>query len=106
MKTYTAAAKQFYRSTQWERTRVLYIQHVDGLCERCRAAGVYTPGKVVHHKTYLNDEKLRDASIALSFDNLELLCQDCHNKEHHHSEPGRRYAFDANGGIINKEKTE
>lgn len=106
MRTYTAEAKRFYRSKQWERTRLLYAQSVDGLCERCRAAGLYTPGKIVHHKVYLDDEKLRDASIALSFDNLELLCQDCHNKEHHHTEPSRRYAFDAEGNVISKEKAK
>lgn len=105
MRTYSAEARRFYHSKQWLHTRELYADSVDGLCERCRAKGIYTPGKIVHHKKYLDDSSLRNPDIALNFNNLELLCQDCHNKEHHHSEPGRRYAFDANGGIINKEKS-
>lgn len=103
MKEYTAAAKRFYRSTTWHRTRELYIDSVDGLCERCRAAGLYTPGKIVHHKIYLDDIKLQDPEIALSFDNLELLCQDCHNKEHMKRLPTRRYSFDASGNLIKQE---
>lgn len=104
MKEYTAAAKRFYQSALWERTRVLYMQHVDGLCERCRAAGAYVPGKIVHHKIYLDDVKLHDPEIALCFDNLELLCQDCHNKEHHRTSRARAYSFDAQGNIINNEE--
>lgn len=103
MKEYTLAAKRFYRSTMWHRTRALYAESVGGLCERCRASGLYTPGKIVHHKIHLDDAKLRDPQIALSFDNLELLCQDCHNKEHHKTNPSRRYSFDAAGNIIKQE---
>lgn len=103
MKEYTAEAKRFYKSKLWERTRALYAQSVGGLCERCLKNGIYTPGKVVHHRIYLDDQKLRVPEIALSYDNLELLCQECHNKEHHHTEPKRRYSFDKFGNIINEE---
>lgn len=34
------------------------------------------------------------------WDNLEALCQDCHNKEHHKQERHKRYRFDENGGIL------
>lgn len=103
MKEYTAEAKRFYRSKVWERTRTLYAKQCGGLCERCLSIGIYTPGKIVHHKIYLDDMKLKNPDIALSFDNLEMLCQDCHNKEHHKTEPARRYSFDAQGNIISKE---
>lgn len=104
MKEYTEAAKRFYRSKIWTKTRDSYAQSVGELCERCLASGIYTPGKIVHHKIHLNDAGLRDPAIALSFDNLELLCQDCHNKEHHSTKPGRRYEFDANGNLIKTER--
>ena len=31
---------------------------------------------------------------------LEYVCEDCHNKEHHRGERGKRYAFDANGNLV------
>ena len=39
-------------------------------------------GYMVHHKEYINTANIWDTNITLSFDNLELLCIDCHNKEH------------------------
>lgn len=39
-------------------------------------------------------------SVTLCWDNLEALCQDCHNKEHHKQERHKRYRFDENGGIL------
>lgn len=97
MKSYTAAAKAFYKSRAWENTRCAYAKSVGWLCERCLAAGLYVPGKIVHHRVHLDDDGLRDPKIALSFDNLELLCQDCHNKEHMARQ--KRYVIDAAGGV-------
>ena len=68
--------------------------------------GIYKPVEIVHHREYLNDEKAHDAKIALNFENLESLCFDCHNKEHHKGKPKkRRYYFNASGLVI-KEDTE
>lgn len=39
-------------------------------------------GYMVHHKVYIDANNIWDTNITLSFDNLELLCFDCHNKEH------------------------
>ena len=39
-------------------------------------------GYMVHHKQYLNKSNIYDANITMGFENLELLCIDCHNKEH------------------------
>ena len=87
-------SKWFYDSIQWRKTRSAYIKHVYGLCERCG-----NTGKVVHHKIKLTPDNINDMNILLSFDNLELLCQDCHNKEHHYS-IGGGIMFDANGDVI------
>ena len=46
-------------------------------CERCGK-----PAQICHHKKYLDDVNVHDPSVALSFDNLEALCIDCHNAEH------------------------
>lgn len=39
-------------------------------------------GYIVHHKSYIDTSNIWDTDITLNFDNLELLCIDCHNKEH------------------------
>lgn len=87
-------AKAFYLSKPWQRTRYAYYKYKCGLCERCGAAG-----DIVHHKKYLTPRNIHDPRITLDFANLELLCQDCHNKEHS-SKYKKRYSFDANGNII------
>ena len=89
-----AWAKSFYLSQAWENTRAAYLMSQDYICERCGE-----PAKIAHHKRYLTRENINDAGITLSWDNLEALCQDCHNKEHHMRKPRLRYKFDAAGGI-------
>ena len=63
------------------------------VCERCGK-----PAVICHHKKWLNDVNVIDPKIALSFDNLEALCLDCHNAEH-----GLRHdiaVFDDAGEIV------
>mgnify|MGYP004499851927 CR=1 FL=1 len=86
-------AKRFYLSKAWEQTRNAYYTYKCGLCERCGEAG-----DIVHHRIYITPQNIHDSNITLNFANLELLCQDCHNKEH--STKPKRYVFDANGKII------
>ncbi|MBR5299848.1 MAG: HNH endonuclease [Bacteroidales bacterium] len=91
--------RAFYKSREWENCRTAYLQQVGYWCERCKAKGIYEPARVVHHKIHLNESNYRDASISLNFDNLEALCQDCHNKEHF-GRTDRRYEVDAEGHLI------
>ena len=49
-----------------------------GVCERCGQP----KGTIVHHKIHLDETNITDDNITLNFDNLELLCIECHNKEH------------------------
>lgn len=90
-----AWAKSFYLSAAWENTRAAFLMSKDYICERCGE-----PAKIAHHKRYLNWENINDTSVTLCWDNLEALCQDCHNKEHHKQERQRRYRFDESGGIL------
>lgn len=90
-----AWAKSFYLSAAWENTRAAYLMSQDYICVRCGE-----PAKIVHHKRYLTRENINDTSVALCWDNLEALCQDCHNKEHHKQEKQRRYRFDENGDML------
>lgn len=70
-------AKKFYKSAAWINCRDAYFVSQDGLCERCSS-----PGLIVHHKKYLSEKSINDPDISLNWNNLELLCIDCHNKEH------------------------
>ncbi len=90
-----AWAKSFYLSAAWESTRAAYLMSQDYICERCGE-----PAKVAHHKRYITRANINDTGITLNWDNLEALCQDCHNKEHHKSTPQLRYGFDADGRIV------
>lgn len=71
-------AKAFYKSKQWQRCRDGFLKSKLYMCERCKI----NAATIVHHKIYLTPANIDDANISLNWDNLEALCQDCHNKEH------------------------
>lgn len=98
-----AYSRAFYNSTAWKTCREAYKHKAVYLCERCGG-----PGVIVHHKNYISPENIDDPQVLLSFDNLELLCRACHDKEH--GEPlkhagrkkkqaGGRYKIDADGKV-------
>lgn len=84
---------QFYSTQKWRDVRAAYRKSVGGLCERCLACGLIRPGRFVHHKIHLTDDNVDDPAVALAFENLELLCTDCHAAEH----DSHRYVIDASG---------
>ena len=87
-------AIEFYQSRAWEKARDAYFRSRCGICERCGQAG-----DIVHHRIHLTPSNIKDPRVALSFDNLELLCQDCHNKEHFQSRR-KRYRVDERGVVL------
>ena len=92
-------AKSLYASKAWDRCRSAYLsQH--NLCERCLKNNEYVPAKIVHHKVYISPSNINNPDIILSFDNLEALCQTCHNIEHHGSEEAVRHMFDEEGNVL------
>ncbi|MDT0163831.1 HNH endonuclease [Bacillus sp. AG4(2022)] len=91
-------AKKFYKSAAWRKCRNAYFKSKYGLCERCAE-----PGKIVHHKRYITPDTIDNPMITLNHDNLELLCQDCHNREHHSDGiTAEGLAFDSEGNLIKK----
>lgn len=86
-------ARRFYISKAWIKCRRGYAESKGWLCERCAARGLIVPGDDVHHKVRLTRANLNDPSIALNWDNLELLCRQCHLDEH-----DRRTARTDDGG--------
>ena len=94
-----AWARGFYFSKAWSDTREAYLLSRHYLCERCEQ-----PAKIVHHRQYLTPDNINDTSITLSWDNLEALCQDCHNKEH--MARNGVCIFDENGNVIGERSAE
>lgn len=87
----------FYKTEAWKQCRDAYWKHAGGLCERCYAKGFIKAGEIVHHKQYLTPETAHDPSIALNWDNLELLCRECHGVEH--AKFKKRYKVDLLGRV-------
>ena len=54
----------------------------------------------MHHKEYVTDLNYEDDNIFFNIENLESLCQECHNKEHFSEEA--EYIFNENGDLVKK----
>lgn len=106
--------KEFYNSKVWKTVRKNIWLKQNLLCNRCHLP-VYVDGLsewipkeerrtgIVHHKIYLDNTNVYDDSIALDETNLEGICKDCHEAEHHQDISTRKdYLFDENGNLIKK----
>lgn len=97
-------AKSFYKSKDWRQCRLGYIDSVNGLCERCLNKGKLRPGKIVHHIQYITPNNINDPYITLNWNNLEYVCQDCHNNEHQSKYSAIRndVMFDNEGNLVER----
>ena len=94
-------AKEFYSSGAWKNTREAYAKSKHNLCEICSAKGLIKPGEIVHHKVQLTPENINDPNITLNWNNLQLVCRDCHANIHDSRK--RRYKIDEYGRVICRE---
>lgn len=92
-------AEKFYSSLAWQETRKAYTASVRGLCERCLKKGIYQAGEIVHHKTHITPANIDDPNITLNWNNLQLVCRECHAQIHAH-DSRRRYKVDDQGHVI------
>jgi len=92
-------AEKFYSSDAWHTCRDSYLASVGHLCERCADAGKVIAAKIVHHRKHITITNVGDARVTLTWENLEALCQDCHNREHHGAPRVARYVFGENGEV-------
>lgn len=76
-------SRVFYKSNAWEKCREVVLKRDDYLCQDCLKKGKLTPADMVHHIEELKDNPDR----ALDIDNLESLCNPCHNKHHSRHKP-------------------
>ena len=80
------AVEAFYTSGAWRKCRKAFSKSKGNLCERCLSRGKINPGTKeqpleTHHKIPLTDENIKNPQVTLCWDNLELLCKDCHEEE-------------------------
>lgn len=85
-----------YNCSKWNKVRKLKILEVNGLCERCRKQGIMREGVIVHHKNYINEQNYMDDNVMYNLDNLELLCETCHQAEHFNTDD---FYFDSEGNV-------
>lgn len=93
-------AEQFYKSATWVKTSKAYTKSVGGLCERCRSRGIIRAGELVHHITHISPENIHDESVTLNWDNLMLVCRDCHAELH---KSRKRYKVDSMGRVTGRD---
>ena len=82
----------FYKSRAWRRLSAAYMDSQAYICERCGA-----PATICHHRQWLDGANVNEPEIALNPNNLEALCDACHNAEH-----GLRHdvaIFDGSGDV-------
>lgn len=92
-------AEWFYKSLAWVKCRTAFLQSKFYICERCGEIAT-----IAHHKIYLTPGNIHNPNITLSWENLEALCQCCHNKAHGTSNEVVREGlmFDENGDLVER----
>ena len=88
--TYNEKFSQFYNSSEWKNLRNQKFYDADGLCEICKKKKIIKQGKEVHHIIPIE----KDWSKRLDYDNLILLCSDCHNLQHERISPLQKFLKD------------
>ncbi|MDQ0268885.1 HNH endonuclease [Cytobacillus purgationiresistens] len=71
-------AKKFYDSDPWQKCRLLALRRDYYLCQSCLRNKLITFANIVHHIKSLEDHP----HLALVLNNLETVCDACHNAEH------------------------
>lgn len=77
-----AIIKSFYASEAWITLRLLLINERGNRCEHCKKIIPRSKDLIGHHTIELTPENVHDHSISLNPDLIEIICFDCHNKEH------------------------
>lgn len=76
----------FYKSKEWELVRKQCIsdrlKNDEIICEHCNKTIMLKKDVIGHHKIHLTEANVNDYMISLNPKNIELICMDCHNKEH------------------------
>lgn len=110
-------SKEFYNSTRWRKNAKAFAESKLWICERCgnrftKKANIeynddtdcmLSRGRqrfIVHHMEPLTPDNIHDEYIAYGWDNLQLLCIECHNTVHAKRGASRQLMFDENGDLV------
>lgn len=98
-------ARKFYNSTRWRKCAKVFAQSKLYICEMCHNKTVARKGTdgqrfIVHHKVSLTPQNINNFDIAYGWDNLMLLCLECHNKIHSRDNNTRTMHFDEDGNLV------
>lgn len=77
-----AVLKTFYASEKWVKLRLRLINERGNTCSTCGKIIAQSIKLIGHHKIELTPENVHDYNISLNPELIELVCFDCHNKEH------------------------
>ena len=61
-------------------------------------SGIIKSAVILHHIVYITDRNYQDDNVFYNVDNVEALCQECHNKEHFAEK--EKYIFNEDGDLI------
>ena len=92
-------SEKLYSSKEWKNIRQSVLNRDFYICQICNKPN----SKTVHHIVELTPANINDAIITLNTSNLITLCEECHRCVHGdyvHSKEEVRYAFDADGNLI------
>lgn len=73
---------QFYCSKAWRDLSYSLKIAAGGKCNRCGETLLDFSKLIGHHKTELTEDNVDNPEIALNPELIEIICHDCHNKEH------------------------
>ena len=86
---------KFYTSKTWLDLTYMLKVKCGGKCKRCGDRPLRFSSLIGHHcNIELTEENVDDPNISLNPDNIEIICQKCHNKEH------RRFGYKQNVYIV------
>ncbi len=73
---------QFYCSKPWRELSYRLKVERGGRCNRCGNTLLDFSKLIGHHMVELSEDNVNDTSISLNPELIEIICFDCHNKEH------------------------
>ena len=73
---------QFYCSKRWRDLTYSLKIKANGKCNRCNETLLDFSKLIGHHRIELNEDNVYDPKVSLNPDRIEIICHDCHNKEH------------------------
>lgn len=69
---------KFYKSRTWMTLRLHALRRDKNECQICKSKGKYRKADCVHHMKEVKEYP----ELALTLDNLQCLCNACHNEVH------------------------